>query len=296
MKKLKLTILFTCSLFVNISFAQDLLAELEKDTPVEPRFATATFKSTRVINQHSVETVGKGVLDFRISHRFGKINSGAYNLFGLDQSTIRLGLEYGLSNRIMIGVGRSSFNKHYDGFVKVKLLRQRNDALKNMPVTVVWFSNMGINSLKFDDTQGDRDFASRLAYTHQLIVGRKFSDRLSLQLAPTVVHRNHIQTEAEQSDVYALGAGGRIKLSKRVSVNADYFYLLPETAPAGVKNSLSLGFDIETGGHVFQLHVTNSKGMVEQYFIPGTVDSWSKGEIFYGFNISRQFTLVKSHK
>lgn len=296
MKNIKILILLALSLSFNATFAQDLLAELEKETPVEPRFATATFKSTRVINQQSVETVGKGVLDFRISHRFGKINSGAYNLFGLDQSTIRLGLEYGLSNRIMIGVGRSSFNKHYDGFVKVKLLRQRNDALKNMPVTVVWFSNMGINSLKFDDSQVERDFASRLAYTHQLIVGRKFSDRLSLQIAPTMVHRNHIQTEAEESDVYALGAGGRIKLSKRVSVNADYFYLLPATAPEGVKNSLSVGFDIETGGHVFQLHVTNSQGMVEQYFIPGTVDRWPKGEIFYGFNISRQFTLVKPHK
>jgi hypothetical protein len=290
---IKWAVILTGCLFLPLSAwcQSDLLHMLEQTTEKKPQYTTATFKSTRVINLQSVETVAGGALDFRISHRFGKINSGAYNFFGLDQATMRLGFEYGLSDRITIGLGRSSFQKYFDSFLKAKLLRQRKGG--GFPFSVVWFSSVGLNSLKFDDDGKNHRFDSRLTYSHQLIVGRKFSERFSLQLSPTIIHRNQVQSELEESDVYALGVGGRIKLSKRMSLNGEYVFLKPGYTADHQTESFSLGVDIETGGHVFQLHVTNSPGMTEQSFVARNTDSWSKGELFYGFNVSRTFTIGK---
>lgn len=271
----------------------DLLNMIEQNAEKKPQYTTATFKSTRVINLQSVETVAGGALDFRISHRFGKLNSGAYNFFGLDQATMRLGFEYGLSDRVTVGLGRSTFEKYFDTFLKAKLLRQRKGG--GSPFSVVWFSSLGLNSLKLNDDAKSQRFDSRLTYSHQLSIGRKFSESFSLQLSPTLIHRNLVQTELEESDVYALGIGGRIKLTKRLSFNGEYVYLKPGHTADNHTNSLSLGIDIETGGHVFQLHVTNSPGMTEQSFVARNTDSWSKSEIFYGFNVSRTFT-VRKHK
>ncbi len=269
----------------------DLLNMLDAAEPKEPVPVKATFKSTRVINLQSVETVAAGNLDFRISHRFGRLNSGAYNFFGLDQATIRLGLEYGFNDRVTVGVGRSSFEKYFDGFVKAKLLRQTKGHGRGMPVSVVWFSGAGLTSLRFENPAQNDDFGSRLTYTHQLSIGRKFSERLSLQVSPTYLHRNLVATDAEENDVYALGVGGRVKLTKRLSLNGEYVYLRPGFTADHTANALSVGFDIETGGHVFQLHVTNAQGMTEQAFIARTTGKWSNGDLFYGFNISRNFAL-----
>ncbi len=285
-------LLAACLLLPAGASAQDDLLNMLGDTgPKKPVVVKATFKSSRVINLQSVETVGRRNLDFRISHRFGKLNSGAYNFFGLDQSSIRLGLEYGLTDLVTVGVGRSSFEKYFDGFVKAKLLRQKKGNGQGVPLSVVWFASAGLTSLRFDNREQNADFGARLTYTSQLIIGRKFSERFSLQVSPTYVHRNLVATDAEESDVYAVGAGGRLKLTKRVSFNAEYVYLLPGYTADHTTNSLSVGFDIETGGHVFQLHVSNSQGMTEQSFVARTTDQWSKGDIFYGFNISRTFAL-----
>jgi hypothetical protein len=269
----------------------DLLGMLDQAEPKKLVPVKATFKSSRVINLQSVETVAARNLDFRISHRFGRLNSGAYNFFGLDQATIRLGLEYGLTDRVTVGVGRSSFEKYFDGFVKAKLLRQTKGQGRGVPLSVVWFSSAGLTSLRFENPAQNEDFGSRLTYTHQLIIGRKFSERFSLQLSPTYLHRNLVATDAEENDVYALGIGGRVKLTKRLSFNGEYVYLRPGFTAGHGTNSLSLGFDIETGGHVFQLHVTNSQGMTEQAFIARTTGKWSNGDLFYGFNVSRTFAL-----
>jgi hypothetical protein len=292
MPVIRLILLFTLLFLVTTLQAQDdLLGLLENDSLQNktPTHTIATFKSTRVINGHSVETTKNGVLQFMISHRFGTLNSGAYNFFGLDQATIRLGLEYGLSDRITIGVGRSSLEKTYDGFLKYKVLRQS----KNMPLSLVLFSSIAATSLKFTEPERDNLFSSRLSYTYQAIVARKFSDKLSLQLSPTLVHRNLVATTEDQNDVMAVGAAGRFKLTKRTSFNAEYFYVLPGKTADDYYNTLSLGFDIETGGHVFQLHLTNSQGMIEKFFVPGNTGRWSKGDIYFGFNISRVFTLKK---
>ena len=270
----------------------DLLSLAEAADSSDTCLVTSAFKATRLVNGHTVETNGQKELLFLISHRFGTLNSGAYNLFGLDQATIRLALEYGLTDRLTAGIGRSSLEKTYDGFLKYKLLRQQQ-GVRPVPVTVTLFSSVALNSLRNEDPERDVTFKSRLAYTHQLLVARKFSERLSVQLAPSLVHRNMVATRQDENNVYAVGAGGRFKLTKRTSFNAEYFYVLPGETADDYINALSLGFDIETGGHVFQLIFTNAQGMVEKFFIPQNTGVWSDGDIYFGFNISRVFSLKK---
>ncbi len=268
----------------------DLLSLLGEEEEIN--YSSAAFKSTRVINGHSIENVASGVLDFRISHRFGFINTGFYEAFGLDGATIRLGLEYGVNDRLMIGAGRSSFNKAYDAFFKYKILRQ-STGKKNMPISLSWFSSIVCNTIKWQFPERENYFSSRLFYTHQLLIARKFNDKLTLQLSPTAVHRNLVRTKAEANTVMALGGLGRYKLTQRLSLNAEYFYVLPNQLADQFRNSLSLGVDIETGGHVFQLHLTNSTSMVEPGFVTESVGDWMNGDIHFGFNISRVFTVVR---
>jgi hypothetical protein len=269
----------------------DLLAELKSEADTDPGYTEATFKSTRVINSHSSETLAEGSLDFRISHRFGKLNSGAYNFWGLDEATIRLALEYGITDRFTAGLGRSSFEKTYDGYVKYKLLRQRKNNASSFPVSITWFSNAAYNTLKNGDEVIEENPEYRFSFAHQLIIARKFSPGVSLQVAPILIHRNLKEEFETSNDTYAVEFGGRVKVSKRVSINGDYIYRINSNTDNPYYNSFSLGVDIETGGHVFQLHFTNSQGMIEEMFATRTDGQWSKGDIFYGFNISRQFGL-----
>jgi hypothetical protein len=274
--------------------AQDDLMNLLDENKEETSYTTATFKSTRVMNGHSIERMPPGQLDFRISHRFGTLNSGAYNFFGLDQSNIHFSLEYGILKWLMAGLGRGSFEKTFDAFAKFSLLRQSSGSV-NMPVSLSAVTSVALKTVKFPETRTNY-FSSRLAYTAQLLAARKINDRISLQIAPTYVHRNLVATELDPNDLYSVGAGGRIKLTKRISFNGEYYYIInPKTDfSQQVYNPLSLGFDIETGGHVFQLIFTNSLGMIEKAFIGETTGSWGKGDIHFGFNISRVFTLNRN--
>jgi len=266
----------------------DLLSLLDEDETVN--YVTASFKATRIINLHSLESMSAGELDIKIQHRFGFISGGAYELWGLDQSTIRIGADYGVTDCFMIGVGRSSYEKTYDGFMKLKVLRQSTGA-KKMPITVALFTSMAIQTIKPSDPDRENYFSNKLYYAFQVMLGRKFSDAFSLQLSPSLVHRNLVATPEIANDVLAMGFGGRIKLSKRVSLNAEYIYVLPDQLAPEFHNSFSIGFDIETGGHVFQLHFSNSTSMIEKGFIAETVGEWGKGDIHFGFNISRVFNL-----
>lgn len=266
-------------------------AEMNKKGKEETKYVDATFKSTRLINGHSVETTQKGVLDFRISHRFGTLNQGLYALFGLDNASMRMSFDYGITNRLSVGVGRSTFEKQYDGFLKYRLLWQ-SEGRHNMPVSVTWVSGIMARTLKYADTL-KRQSSDKWSYSHQLVIARKFSSDFSLQLMPALVHYNIVPTSSISNDQYALGIGGRIKISKRVALNAEYYYVLNNEKMPGTYNSLSVGFDIETGGHVFQLHLTNSTGMTERTFITETTGRWGKGDIHFGFNVSRVFTIKK---
>lgn len=283
--------------------SQDLDALLNAETKPTIDYATATFKSTRIINGHSIEQMKKKQLDFRISHRFGTLNDGAYGLFGLDRSFIHFSLEYGLKDWLMVGAGRGSANKTYDTFAKFRLLRQSSGA-KWMPVSLSYFTSVEVNSMKFDTTPiqlttttfapRTNYFSSRLTYVHQFLIARKFNDKLSVQLTPTFIHRNLVKTELDRNDIFAMGAGARYKLSKRLSLNAEYYYTYNPNAKfleTRYYNAAAVGIDIETGGHVFQIMLTNSQGMREGSFIPQTTGNWMKGDIHLGFNISRVFAL-----
>lgn len=277
------------------SFSQDstdLLNLLGRDKP-KKEYVYNAFKSSRVIMSHSMEMLRPGVLDFRILHRFGRINGGAYEFFGLDgPATVRLGLDYGITGDLTAGIGRSSFNKELDGFIKWRALHQATGP-KALPFSLVLIGGSTLTTLKWTDPARKNYFSSRIAYYSQVIIGRKFSEAITFQIIPSLLHRNLVPTKQDPNDLIAVGAGGRIKLSRRVSLNFDYHYVINKNETAGFHNPLSLGFDIETGGHVFQLHFTNSKGMNERAFLAATEYDWGNGDIFFGFNISRSFQIKK---
>lgn len=264
----------------------DLLEQLQQQADSTAVTHTiATFKGTRLINGHSVELRNRKVLDFIIAHRFGRLNSGAYHLFGLDEANIRLGLDYGISDRLNAGIGRSSFQKVYDGFVKYKFLRQGRGKGAS-PLSVVAFASAAIGTLR---SPHELSLSNRLSYTWQLLLARKFSEHLSLQLMPGLVHRNLALTESDDNDIYVLGAGGRYKLSRSIALNLEYYYQFNPPLPQPNHHALAIGFDIETGGHVFQLHLTNARAMQERGFITQTSGNFFEGDIHFGFNISRVF-------
>ncbi|GAB2853518.1 DUF5777 family beta-barrel protein [Hymenobacter ruber] len=275
----------------------DLLQDLERQTAdsTKREVVAATFKGTHIINSQSVETPGQGTLAFLIQHRFGTLNSGAYNFFGLDQAVLRLSFEYGLTNRLAVGIGRSNIEKTFDGFVKYRALRQTSGS-RPMPVSVTLFGSAAITTLKFGTLLTERTTASRLDYTYQVLIARKVSSGLSLQLMPTLIHRNYVPLAGMQNDVYSIGGGLRQKLTKRIALTADYFYVLPGYAADNFRNALGAGFDIETGGHVFQLHVTNAQGMTEKFFVPQTSGDFFKGDIYFGFTVARNFTVKSQLK
>lgn len=298
-KQLNLLVLFvafTCLL--NTSFAQDDLLDLlnQKQEPVT-NYTFATFKSTHLISGHSIETNGTGVLQFLVGHRFGRLNSGARQLFGLDNATIRLGFEYGLTDDINIGIGRSSFEKTFDIMAKWRFLKQKNGA-STFPFTATWVSSAYRNTTEFSDPDRDYPASSRMNYHHTLLMARKFNQNLSLQLMPTIIHRNLVVAKVDNNTIYSLGVGGSIRLNGSLRANVEYYYI-PDgqiTSTIGgesVKNSLSIGIDLETGGHVFQLHLTNSRGMTEKFLVGGTTGNWGDGDIHFGFNVSRVFTIKK---
>lgn len=284
-----LTLIFVA---VSVSFVygqeDNLLDLVEQESADNTGFVEQTFKGTRLINGQSIETRKRGVLDVLISHRFGRLNSGAYEFFGLDESNVRLGVDYGLTDRFNIGVGRNSFEKTFDGFLKYKLLRQQHGST---PVSVVGFASTALKTLKTGDPSGEPDLSARMTYAYQLIVARKFSPAFSFQISPTLVHRNSVIEEQDPNDIYALGAGGRLKLTKRISLNAEYYYQFNTIENSPMKNAVAIGFDIETGGHVFQLHFTNARAMIEKGFITETTGDFFDGDVHFGFNISRTFQL-----
>lgn len=270
----------------------DLMAMLEDEDGKKPKeYTTATFKSTRVINGHSIENTAKGVLDFRVSHRFGELKS-VENFFGLDNASTAIGFDYGLTNDIMVGINRSTFDKEFQAFTKIKLLRQTDT--KDMPLSVSYMGAISVQSRKQPDPLPVGQtfyFTNRLTYVNQLIIARKFSSKFSLQLMPTHIHFNIVPTIAEPNDMFAMGIGGRLKMSNRISLTGEYYYRINELN--GYFNSASIGIDIETGGHVFQLMVTNATSMNERAFIGQTSSDLSKGGLHFGFNISRVFTIVR---
>jgi len=289
MKKLRLAIfLFTIS--TAIYSQDDLLDILEDETPetTSENIVTSTFKGTRILNGHSVENRKDKELEFIISHRFGAINLGFDELFGLDQSNIRMALEYGLTDNLTIGLGRSSFEKTFDSFLKYSLFKQKKGA-NSFPVAVSLFGSIAAKTQDEAFPVLERSFSENLSYVGQVLIARKFSQSLSLQITPTYIHRNTVRDIADPHDIFALGFGGRVKLSNRVSLNSEYYWAFDQSESINARNSLAFGVDIETGGHVFQLILSNAITMIEKSFIAENTGDFFGGDIHFGFNISRTF-------
>ena len=288
------TLIIICICFSNFLYAQDdLLSLVDSSSPMQKTYVKNAFKSSRVINGHSIEFIGKGVMDVRILHRFGSVKNGIKDLFGFDQANMRMGFDFGLGKDLTIGVGRSNVGKELDGFVKYRVIQQSTGAKNSSPVSVVIVTGITAGTAPLDNPILNKSVSNKLGYYHEIIVGRKFNNQFSMQLAPTLVHRNLKPLNADKNDIVALGVGARMKLTRRTAFVVDYHYLFGDLNRTYNKNPLSLGFDIETGGHVFQLHFSNSTGMNEKAFITNTTKSWGSGEIRFGFNLSRVFTVSK---
>lgn len=290
---------FTCKAALSFGQADSLMEMLNSGNESKKDDVRATFKATRIIDGSSVENLGAGVLDFRISHRFGEVNQGLQNFFGLDNATTRIGLDYGITKWLMIGLGHSTLNKEDDGFLKLKLLQQKHGGT---PVSLSYAGYVSVQttpapSLPSYDSAAKWYLSNRFFYTHQLLIARKINDRISLQLMPTAVHYNLVDSTKFSNNTFAVGVGGRVKVTRRIAVTGEYYYritnkdMLYNGQPT--YNYLGLGIDIETGGHVFQLMFTNAAGLTERAFIGQATERWERGEIHFGFNISRVFTIVK---
>lgn len=281
-------------LFLSLSLVaqeEDLLKLVGEDQPGRQRVKYA-FKSPRVINSHSIEFLNPGTMDLRILHRFGELSQGYKNFFGLDQASMRLGFDFGVLHNLMVGVGRSTFKKELDAYFKFAPVRQSTGPW-SAPVTLALVSGITMDGMPWADPNRKNFFTSRLSYYFQALVGRKFSEKFSLQFSGTLVHKNLVPREIDPNDIYAVGTGGRIKISKRVAFTWDYSHVIMGMPDSGYYHPLSLGFDIETGGHVFQLHFSNATGMNERAFITETTGQWGKGEVRFGFNLSRVFQVRK---
>ena len=288
MKILIRTLLVLLSMNMGQIYAQDdLLNLLEDQLEPETFYALATFKGSRLINGHTVMTRRKGSMEFIIAHRFGRLNSGAYELWGLDNSNVRFGLEFGLTDWLSAGFGRNSFEKTYDTYGKLALIRQQYGK-RNIPFTLALFGSTAIKTLENIDPETEIPFTQRLSYTGQILLASKLSSILSIQLMPTIIHFNVVE-DVKKNDLYALGVGGRIKLSKRMSINGEYYYRFSERDVDGLRDAVAIGIDLETGGHVFQFQFTNSRSMIEKGFIRETTGDFFGGDIHFGFNVTRGF-------
>lgn len=291
MKKLVLLIVIF-NININL-FSQDLNDILEKETPMSTSEVLGAFNGTRILNSHSIETRKKGILEFLIHHRFGRVNSGFDQLFGLDDSNIRLGFEYAFTNDFTVALGRSSFEKTFDGYLKYRLLKQK-EGENPFPFSLTLFTSATEKTIKDYDPEFKPSFSDRLTYTSQLLLAKKFNQDFSLQIVPTYIHYNKTPVTGDPNDIYALGFGTRVKISKRVSLNGEYYSSFNSFKSIDTKNMIALGIDIETGGHIFQLIFSNSRAMIEKGFIVETTGDFFKGDIHFGFNISRAFQIHKT--
>jgi hypothetical protein len=299
MKKIILSLsLIICSSTAFLAQSPEDLLNMVAEKP-KKEYVTATFKTTRLVNFHTVEVLSKRSLDFRISHRFGDFNSGAYNAWGVDGgANIRLSLEYCHGSRLMFGVGRTSGKKIADAFLKYRLLKQTTKG-GGMPVSVTLFTSVYHTFMQNVIIDGENKYQSipdRLSYCHQIMIGRKFNSRFSFQLTGAMVHVNLVDKISDKNDCFIIGGVTRFKFAKRQAVTVEYGYRLNKYSKEKYYDSFGIGYDLETGGHVFQIHLTNSFGLTEDQYFMYTNTSWSNWGIRLGFNISRVFSLQGKHK
>ena len=282
--KQSLTSLFL--LFSVLLFSQeDLLSEIDTDNQASV-YASAVFKGLKVINFESTKLVSKGGFNFIVSHRFGTVKNGFENLFGLDEAVTHLNFVYGISDHFNVSASRSSNQKIYEVATKFRLARQQEG---KMPFTMVGYTSVLANTALDTDNLPKLRFEHRLSYVGQLLISRKLTKELSLLVAPTFFHDNYLLDNLQENSKYAVALGGRYKLGSRWSVNMEYGMHLNRSATSLYNNPFSIGVDLDTGGHIFQLHFTNSQSMNTNGVFGTSTGDWGKGDVYFGFNLARSF-------
>ena len=270
-----------------MTYAQDdLLEEIDKQDSLQK--AEAAFKGLKIVNFESTKLVNKKEFYVLIAHRFGSIKNGFEDFFGLDFANTRLQLIYGFTDGFNLSISRHSFNKTYEMNAKYNLVRQR----ANFPVTLVGYSQGAINTLIEEELiLREVEFSDRMSFTQQILISRKFNEKLSLALMPSYFYEGYVEYEPQDQNQFSLGIGGRYKVGKRWSINVDYGWHLNRADGSPFVNPLSIGVDIETGGHVFQLMFSNAQPTFESGFLGNATGDWGEGDIFFGFNLSRVFNF-----
>jgi len=273
---------FCFFLSVAIYAQDDLLTQLDS-TQVQDTYATATFKGLQIVTLQTTKMPAAKEFYFLVSHRFGTVKNGIDEFFGLDGATTKLGGVYGLTNWLSLSASRHTMLKTYETSAKLRLLRQN----ANFPVDIAVYETLDINTQLEKEQYPKITFGDRLTFVNQLLISRKFSERFSVELVPSYIHRNLYNPALENDKQFSIGTGGRMKLTKRLSLNVEYVYNIDR--PDFYVNPLSVGLDIETGGHIFQLIFTNSQSMTESGYITNAAGNWGKGDFFFGFNLYRVF-------
>ncbi|HKL66438.1 MAG TPA: DUF5777 family beta-barrel protein [Bacteroidales bacterium] len=292
MKILKVIIIsFVLSATSTAVFSQSLLDSLQSVTPGQESESLQLFKGSLIHNGQSTAQAFPGELKLNIQHRFGNISNGLYDLFGLDVATMRFGFEYGFNDWLSASVGRSTYEKTYDAGIEASLLKQNNTG--NKPLDINVFFQVSGNTLRNIYPDEYDNLSGRLAYSGQLLVGRKIGI-LSLMLSPSFVYNSYDYRIADSFMYYALGSGGSIRINEKVSVTAEYYYSFTDT-PFTNYNPLSIGVDLDTGGHLFQLIFSNSTGMFNKSMLVNNTGRWLDGNIYFGFNLIRTFYLTSKN-
>ena len=268
--------------FTSFSQEEDLLQGL--DSVDTKQNVESAFKGLKIVNLESTKIASKGDLYFIVAHRFSSIKNGIESFYGLDNAVTQIKFIKGLTNWLSLSAGRSELA--YDFATKYRLQHQVENGF---PVCIVGFSSIAFNNTLKQSTFPKMVFKDRIIYVNQLLISRKFNQSLSLQLSPTIFHQNFVENDEQKNLQYAIGFGGRCKLTKRLSINLDYAAHLNRIKNSIYKNPLSVGIDIESGGHVFQMHFTNSQGIHEAGFLGNSTGDWLKGDVNFGFNLSRVF-------
>jgi hypothetical protein len=268
---------------VMMSAQEDLLKDVDSASSEKSK-VEAAFKGLKIVNIESTKLAAKGDLYFIVAHRFGSVKDGFEGAYGLDNAVTQLKFVYGLTDWLTVGAARSELAYDFSGKYLIK-----SQETNGFPVAIAGFTSLSFNNVLKENLYPNMKFEDRLIYVAQLLVSRKFNSNLSLELAPTFFHENFVIDDNQDNSQYAIGMGGRYKFAKRWSVNVDYAAHLNRSSTSQFKNPLSIGVDLDTGGHVFQMHFSSSQGMHEAGFLGNTTGDWGKGDIFFGFNLLRVF-------
>lgn len=277
-------------LFLSISICaqDDLLDELDALTEEEKKYELPAFKAMKIGNLQSTKIAEKGDLYLYVSHRFGTLQNGIKTFFGLDQANTKIQLVKGLWKGIQLSIGRESLGETYSTSIKARLAKQS----ETNAFTYVFYGTANINTQIGEDRLPDIEFGDRMSYATQLLISRRFSDDFSFLVAPSYVRQNLQDlniTGGRTHNQFVMGLGGRYKLSQRMSINMDYAYNFNRDRNSLFNDPLTIGVDIETGGHVFQLLFSNAQSTNEPGFLSNAEGNWEDGDIFFGFNIVRVF-------